>query len=245
MFQGRSLWDVLSGLVLPASRADKRVSVVFNACAVILVSSLVLGGGTRGGFLSDVLLELIAVPALGVVLWSLVDLPRQAIERRGRARWELAFCFIMALVPLAQLVPLPPRIWTELPGHGEIATVLDLLRDQQTWMPISVSPEGTWLSLLSLLPPMVIFLGVIQLSYKQRREVSLLFIAVGVVSVFVGLAQLSQGLTSPLRFFTFTNRSEAVGFFANRNHFAALLYTVLLFAAACGDFDGRCRCDCR
>ena len=36
---------------------------------------------------------------------------------------------------------------------------------------------------------------------------------------------------SPLRFFAFTNDTEAVGFFANRNHFAALLYAVLLFAA--------------
>jgi O-antigen ligase len=34
-----------------------------------------------------------------------------------------------------------------------------------------------------------------------------------------------------LRFFSATNLAEAVGFFANRNHFAAFLYVVLLFAA--------------
>ena len=46
-----------------------------------------------------------------------------------------------------------------------------------------------------------------------------------------------------MRFFDFTNPSEAVGFFANRNHFASLLYCVTLFAgvwtveAALGEGD--------
>ena len=43
---------------------------------------------------------------------------------------------------------------------------------------------------------------------------------------------MAQGPESLLRFFTFTNKNEAVGFFANRNHFAALLYVVLIFTAA-------------
>ena len=54
----------------------------------------------------------------------------------------------------------------------------------------------------------------------------------GVVSVFVGLIQVAQGQESPLRFFQITNPSEAVGFFANRNHFAALIYVLMLFAVA-------------
>src|SRR5262249_7719605 len=68
--------------------------------------------------------------------------------------------------------------------------------------------------------------------YQERRRLSLVVIAVGIVSAFVGLTQVSQGPTSRLRFFAFTNDAEAVGFFANRNHFAAFLYTVLLFTAA-------------
>ena len=99
-------------------------------------------------------------------------------------------------------------------------------------MPISVAPSATWLSFLSLLPPITIFLGVIQLSYRDRRQLSLLVIAGGLVSAFVGLMQVAEGPGSPLRFFAITNDSEAVGFFANRNHFAALTYVVLLFAAA-------------
>ena len=60
---------------------------------------------------------------------------------------------------------------------------------------------------------------------------SVVIIALGVISVFLGLGQVAEGPASVLRFFTFTNPTEAVGFFANRNHFAAFLYGVLLFAA--------------
>ena len=54
----------------------------------------------------------------------------------------------------------------------------------------------------------------------------------GFLSVLLGLTQVAQGPSSSLRFFEFTNAQEAVGFFANRNHFAAMLYTLTLLAAA-------------
>ena len=57
-------------------------------------------------------------------------------------------------------------------------------------------------------------------------------LAVGLISVLIGLIQVAQGERSPLRFFEFTNPTEAVGFFANRNHFAALIYCLMLFALA-------------
>ena len=82
------------------------------------------------------------------------------------SRTCLAFCCVIALVPLIQLVPLPPWIWTNLPGREQMVTVFNLIGDQIPWMPISVSPYATWLSFLSLLPPMAIFLLTIQLSYR-------------------------------------------------------------------------------
>jgi O-antigen ligase len=47
----------------------------------------------------------------------------------------------------------------------------------------------------------------------------------------LGFLQVAQGPDSPLRFFEVTNPTDAVGFFANRNHFAAQLYITLAFAA--------------
>jgi len=66
----------------------------------------------------------------------------------------------------------------------------------------------------------------------ERRLLSACMLAVGAVSVVLGFGQVAEGPASPLRFFANTNPSEAVGFFPNRNHFAALLYVMILLAAA-------------
>ena len=228
-FRERSFQTVLSRI--PAAKAS-RPSIVFCACAFTMVGSLLLGGGTRGGFLSDAILELLAIPALLLVVSSLIDVLRRGTHIRRSASWALMLCFAIALLPLLQLVPLPPWIWTRLPGRESIVAIFDLVGSQGNWMPISVSPSATWLSFLSLLPPMAIFLGAIQLGYRERRGLSVIVISVGIISAFLGLIQVAQGPTSPLRFFHITNNTEAVGFFANRNDFAALLYAVLLFAGA-------------
>ena len=68
-------------------------------------------------------------------------------------------------------------------------------------MPISVSPHRTWLSALSLLAPLAIFIGTLLLGYRERRWLSLVILSVGTVSVFIGLIQVAQGPESPLRFF--------------------------------------------
>jgi O-antigen ligase len=207
-------------------------SLYFGLCAFTIICSVVLGGGTRAGFLSDGILQLLALPLLLVSLWRLVDLRSATVGKNRPLRWELVFCSALVLLPLLQLIPLPPSIWSALANRKSEAAVFDLLGGGMPWMPISVSPEATWISVLSLLAPIAIFLGCFLLSYRERRLMSLVVLSVGMVSVFLGLLQISQGPSSPMRFFAITNPSEAVGFFANRNHFAALLYALTLLAAA-------------
>jgi O-antigen ligase len=200
---------------------------MFSLCAFVIVASLILGGGTRGGFLSDAILQLIAIPLLLVALWRLLETPLTK-----QMRMALFFCVAIVAIPLVQLIPLPPWLWTALPGRGPSAEAFEILGQKTPWMPISVVPHETWLSALSLIPPLAVFLATLLLPYRERRWLSLVFLAVGVVSVFIGMIQVAQGLESPWRFFAFTNATEAVGFFANRNHFAALLYALMLFAVA-------------
>ena len=230
LFRERPLAPILSGLISARVR-EYRPSLILCAAAFTMACSLLLGGGTRGGFLSDAILQLLAIPSLLIAISCLVESRSlQGGARRDVSR-TLAFCGAIALIPLIQLIPLPPSIWTRLPGRDEIATLIPLLGGDMPWLPISVSAHSTWLSVLSLLPPLAVFLATIQLGYPERRHLNLLIIAIGVASVFVGLTQVAQGQSSPLRFFSITNPTEAVGFFANRNHFAALLYAVLVFAA--------------
>jgi O-antigen ligase len=205
-------------------------SLIFWACMSMLVASLLFGGGTKAGFLSDVVLELVAIPAFLIALTSLIDLPLKAST--SGTRWALLLCLSIGIMPLLQLVPLPSWIWTRLPSRENVEAVFNLLGGYLPWMPISVLSNATWVSFLSLLAPMAIFLAVVQLSYLERRQLTMVIVAMGVISSFIGLMQVAQGPSSPLRFFAFTNTMEAVGFFANRNHFAALLYSALPFAAA-------------
>jgi O-antigen ligase len=200
---------------------------LFVVCTLVMVSCLLLGGGTKPGFLSDAIVQLLAIPLLLMALLRLASLP----SLKG-ARWALWFCLAVVLVPAVQLVPLPPEVWTALPNRGAVAEAFLLLGRDLPWMPISVSPRATWLSVLSLLPPIAIFLGTLLLGYRERRASSLVLVVIGVLSVFLGLAQVAEGPASNLRFFAFTNTAEAVGFFANRNHFAAALYSCTVFAAA-------------
>jgi O-antigen ligase len=215
---------------------DMALSGLFWLTAFTLLAALLLGGGTRGGFLSDALLQLLAIPLLLLSASRLSDLFWRHRAKLRQVRWELVFCLAVVLVPLIQLVPLPPALWTLLPHRAPLIASFDgldhgLSGNGLPWLPISVSPNATWLGVAALLPTLAVFFGTILLGYRERRLLSLGVVAFGIVSSFLGLLQIAQGPASRLRFFSATNLSEAVGFFANRNHFAAFLYVVLLFAA--------------
>ena len=199
----------------------------FIAASGFVLACLVMGGGAAVGFLSDVAIQLFAIPVLLVSIWRYLDLPSGK-----RPRWALTLAILVVAVPALQLVPLPPEIWTLLPGRQPLVDAFALLNSELRWAPISVAPAATWLSLVSLLPPLAVFFATLLMSFHQRRQLSAWVLAFGAVSVFLGLSQVAGGPTSPLRLFANTNPTEAVGFFANRNHFAALLYVMILLAAA-------------
>ena len=204
-----------------------RRDAVFYLVALTLVLALILGGGTRGGFLSDVLLQILSVPLLLIALWQLAEADGTV------SRWALVFCAALAALPLLQVIPLPPAVWTALAHRQDEMNALRLAASGDLpWMPLSVAPSATWLSALSLIVPLAIFCGVLLLDAPQRRKLTLVLLSTGLVAVLIGLLQVAQGPGSDLRFFDFSNPSEAVGFFANRNHYSALLYSLMLFAAA-------------
>ncbi len=152
--------------------------------------------------------------------------------KAGHLLPDLGVAALFPLVPLVQLIPLPPFLWASLPGHGMIADELRLIVSSLPWRPITLSTEATRQALFSLAAPLAVFIATLLLSYWERRLVSCLILGFGVLSVILGMAQLAGGQYSPLRFYQFTDTSEAVGFFANRNHFSAFLYCLLPIAAA-------------
>lgn len=204
-----------------------RVRPTLPMAAALLTASILLGGGTRPGFLGDAILQMLTLPALFTIAWYWPSRPRNRA-----ATSALLGCALILTVPLLQLIPLPPELWQKLPMRDQLSAVHDLMGQPPGWAPLSVAPHMTTLAALSLAPPIALFLLVLLCDATERRALSLCLLGIGVVSVALGLLQLAQGPFSPLRFFSVTNPFDAVGFFANRNHFAALIYCLLPLAAA-------------
>jgi O-antigen ligase len=156
---------------------------------------------------------------------------RQGEDGKGWGA-ALAFCLVLVIVPLLQLIPLPPALWTRLPLRETVVGNLSLIERDLDWRPLSLTPHATWVVILSLIPPLAVFLSVRFLSYRQRRHLIVLLLGLGVLASLVGLMQVAQGPDGWLQDFGLATRGDASGFFANRNHFGALSYSLFMFAAA-------------
>lgn len=188
--------------------------------------AFLFGGGGGYGW-PDAVVQLAALPLLA---WALFKLTPSQLDRGGQ--WAIVLlCAILAWPPL-QLVPLPPSLWSALPGRSEIASAYEAAGIILPWLPISLDPSATWSALLSLLPATAIFLAMLSLEQRSRRILILLMFIIILASVVLDLLQLIGGDDSPLRFYEFTSLGRAVGFFANGNHNAAFLYCAIPFVAA-------------
>jgi O-antigen ligase len=210
-------------IVAPRSKSFWLASVTIADVGL----ALALGGGTRQGLWSDALVQLCCLPLLGLAVSRLWLKPLPA-----HARWPLALIGGIAVLPLLQLVSLPPSVWTSLPGRAPFAAAYQAAGMALPWAPLSLDPGATWLSFLSLLPAISVFLALLFVDLKTRRILSLVILGFAFGSVLLGLAQLAGGPTSPLRFYDPTNPGDSVGFFANRNHYAALLTAAIPISAA-------------
>src|SRR6516165_7257746 len=192
---------------------------------VVVLAMLFGAGGVQGW--SDAIVQLAALPLL---VWALFRLNPSQLGRGGRSALVLLGA-ILAL-PLLQLIPLPPSLWSSLPGRQEYASAYAAAGMAVPWLPLSRDPSATWLGLLSVLPAIAVFLAMLSLEPRSRRVLTVLIFMVVFASVVLDLQQTWEGPDSPLRFYTSTERFRAVGFFANSNHNAAFLYCAIPFAIA-------------
>ena len=194
-----------------------RIRMTFGLTAVLLVGAILLGGGARAGYVGDVILQLIAVALLLLTI-------RDALVQ-GSWRWAPVLpLVVVSLTAVLQLMPLP------LGPHFSLA--VDGFPQGATWRSLTVTPQATFAAFLSFLVPVAVFAGAVQLDWHARLRLLGLLVAAIVVSLVVGLLQVAQGPDSGFRFFEHSNPTDAVGFFANRNHFAALLYVGIVMVGA-------------
>src|SRR5436190_9819009 len=98
----------------------------------VVFVALICGGGTRQGLWSDALAQIVSLPLLAVAASRL-----RALADPSKLRLPLFLIFAIVLVPVLQLVPVPPRVWTILPGRAEVAEAYTAAGMSLPFLPIS------------------------------------------------------------------------------------------------------------
>jgi O-antigen ligase len=189
----------------------------FSIMVLFLVLCTLGGGASRPDTLSLLYLRPAAVIALAALLlspgtWNFAGL-------------KPAFVVLGAMVALTliQLVPIPPDLWLSLPGRERFGEAAAAAGIAQPWRPLSLTPDLTINSLLALLPPLVVLIGMASLGTADRQRLVPVLIAVVVAAMFMGILQVASGGRGAAYLYRVTHEASAVGLFANRNHQATLL----------------------
>ncbi|MBV9929825.1 MAG: O-antigen ligase family protein [Alphaproteobacteria bacterium] len=192
-----------------------------------LLLCLLLGGASAAGWWANLSLELAALVLLFVAAAS-----RRATPLSGASRQALGLASLVLLLFAVQLVPLPPALWTHLPGRVPVADGFRLLGLPLPWLPLSLEPYKTIGSALWLLPAAAVLAGIVILGAYRSSWLAWVLAGVTIVSVAIGALQLAGGENGSAYFYQITNTGAMTGFFANANHLATLLLVTLPFLAA-------------
>jgi O-antigen ligase len=215
-----------------AMRADMHVAsagrAMFWIAAIVLAASQTLCNGPDG-IPGAVIAETgLLLPSIALIACCAIS-PRSL--RFSRPDRLLAALLIgIVLLAMIQLMPLPPTLWKSLAGRTGLSVEMQRIGVVTGWRPLSLSPLASERSLLALLPAIAIFMTARAVSATDRKRLLQIVMAMGLLSAMLGITQVSQGPDSDLRLFRPSNLSDAVGFFANRNHYGSLLAMLLPFS---------------
>lgn len=197
---------------------------------------IVLGGSAQAIW-GNLVLQLLGLLMIG---YAAVRPSKQKPTSRFRT---LAVIAITALALIAlQLLPLPPEMWTRLPGRAVLARGYEDMGQQLPWLPVSMAPVQTLSCAIFLIPPFAILIGVVLLDACRTRWAIAAILLATILSVMLGYVQVSSN-SSKWYLYEDTNLGSAVGFFANRNHMGTLLLIsipmIALFLSAGTSADRR------
>lgn len=198
------------------SAAPDRTSTLSYWLLVAFLTILwIAGGASRADVIGQ---TVVRFSAWSIIVLAILALPR--VDWRV-VREPAIILGLTSLVVALQLVPLPPSIWTDLPGRAIIAEAAVLTGTNQPWRPLSISPSGTSNALASLVVPAVVLLLAANLTREQHWRIAMLVLLMATAGAVVGVLQFSgANFENPL---INTVPRAVSGNFANRNHIALLL----------------------
>ncbi|KGQ20247.1 O-antigen polymerase [Lysobacter dokdonensis DS-58] len=204
-----------------SSRQDQ---FAFAIAALTVVVAMLFGGGPRGT--GDALVHATMVPclALAIVRFRWSDASRWD-------RWFIGWCIAVLALVIAQLAPLPPHLFASLPQRAGVAADLAHAGVGQAWRPMTLDVWATVRAALAFMTFAATWMLCRTLDATAQRRLLQIAVAVGVALAFFGFAQAAAG-THAIRFHRFHHDLGAIGPFANRNHFAALMAMLAPIALA-------------
>lgn len=132
----------------------------------------------------------------------------------------------LAILTAIQLIPLPPSIWTALPGRSSYLAAATIAGMPQPWRPVSLTPDLTWNSLVALVVPAAMLIGIGRINRTQLLTLVPVFIILCCLSAMIGIAQFAGGPGNPLYWYKRMGEGLPDGLLANRNHQAVMLALV-------------------
>ena len=193
-----------------------------GAVSLAVLLAIVAGGSTQADSPALTVLRLTcaALLAIGIMrLWS--------VEMTLPLRLALSLMLLMICFVAVHLIPLPSALYNMLPGRDFVRSAHALIGLGAPALPLTLSPAATWECLLALLPPISLFAATLTIPPASRWMPVAAILLGAAASVMLGLAQRFEGPESNLYLYAVSNFGSATGFFANRNHFAALLYVAI------------------
>ena len=194
---------------------------------VYLFLCIVLGGSAQGIF-SNLALQLAGV---GILAWAF--LTRLPLKNSRSARHLGWLASAAAALVLLQLIPLPPAIWSHLPGRQFVVDGFRLLGQPLPWMPLSLAPADTIATAMAMLPPLAMLALILRLGAYRDSWLLIALLCATFISVALGVLQIQSGGTGPY-LYPLANLGTASGLFANANHMATLLLVSIPFLVALG-----------
>ena len=202
------------------------------ATIAFMLAVFVLGGASRADVFQHAILRPLAIVLAVSIMCFAPRIDWCAI------RWPGGFLLALAVLMIVQLVPLPYSWWTALPGRELARQALEQIGQGGTAHGLSLTPDQTLNSLFALTVPAATLLAMASLDLRDRRLVLPWLAGAILVNMLFGFLQLVQ---SRFYFYSITNLGSAVGFFANRNHNAALIAAVLPLLACLATWPVRKR----
>lgn len=209
----------------PAPAAHARVDVSGWGWSLALAAILVLGGGNWTMPLPRFLAQLIGT---GLLICALARGPMRGKWQPGTPDWIVVA--MLALFAL-HLLPLPPALWTALPGRGAALEVDRALLGAPGWRPLTLDREATLRAALMLVPALAVYVaGRLGDGARHRALLRGVLVALAAATA-LALAQAAAPDAAWLHPYPRGDYAWPVGFFTNRNHHAASACMALPLAA--------------